>query len=438
VDPIQSWCETDAESCIEQTDENEGSGWVFCDPKQAGKPTLPYCTCQTSWKHTEGICANKKGGNTMFGCPSIEQMRICEPDYDDSEHSWCITNEKECLQQENWHNPDLDSSLTMMVGEQWSYCSPITQSATLPPCTCIDDEAGWTPLDSECPRSSGAQPSFIGCPSIDALKSQCGDEYAHVHQSFCHTYEARCDDQSMVNDDAYNDMTALGLKSQVGQHWAFCDDQSGSAEPPKCECKHQWFHDEQKCAESEMEFSQCPSIGEMRRCEFDVSDSWCETTYSYCREQPSDAWDFGWAFCDSATAEPKLAPCQCKERWTSTKGATGECTLDTPKQFRGCPALDQLGKCDGPALEATYCETTQLECFEQSAAESGTGFVQCDSYTQTAVDSHIQKSVGAAIGITFMLTVIFCVATFIGFLLAYRRYINRHKRGYSQELLEHN
>jgi hypothetical protein len=46
------------------------------------------------------------------------------------------------------------------------------------------------------------------------------------------------------------------------------------------------------------------------------------------------------------------------------------------------------------------------------------------------------SSVGKAVGVTFVLTVILCVGLFIGFLLGYRRFLNRHKRGYSQDLLE--
>jgi hypothetical protein len=441
VNPVQSWCDTTEDECIGQTDESRGDGWMYCDPEDGGKPQLPFCTCKSKWTHSEGVCANMKGGMFMYGCPSTEVMAACEPDYTEEDVPWCETNEDECLQQENWDQPDLGDEDTKMIGQGWAYCDPSTQQTQLPQCTCIDDDDGWQPSATSCTvagKGNKQLPTFYGCPTLTELESACGPDFADEDQPYCHTYQERCDDQSDVNDDE-GDMKNQGWTDMIGEGWAYCNPETQYAEAPFCECKDSWWHAEQKCFDDMMEYETCPTQGELRKCEWDVSESWCETTYKYCNTQSSDAWDQGWSYCNAESKAPIQAPCECKERWAMTEGSTGACTLDSPSQFRGCPTLDQIQGCEGAGVDYTWCETTEEYCREQEGAQIGYGWVKCDPQSQLAVGRGSSGSgVAAAIGLTFVFTVMFCVALFIGFLMAYRRYINRHKRGYSQELLENN
>jgi hypothetical protein len=59
--PQQSWCETTVDECRQQAGESVDDGWVFCNA-ETKQPELPYCTCKAKWWHTEGACANMKGG----------------------------------------------------------------------------------------------------------------------------------------------------------------------------------------------------------------------------------------------------------------------------------------------------------------------------------------------------------------------------------------
>jgi|ERR1719272_297845 len=439
--PEQSWCETKKKNCKQQTTESKGEGWVYCDPENNGVPQKPFCTCKSSWKHTEGRCAHSKGGSRMKGCPTIEQLRECEPDITDYAQSWCETEEEDCFEQENWVDSVDALNETIQVGEGWAYCSPTTGEAELPNCDCgsPSGEAEWSPDSNDCPDVDYTQteakslpiPVFTGCVTTQKIADACGPdvwEMPGVDLPWCNTIQKRCKQQSSSSE----------FPNMIGDGWAYCDLESDVGVLPTCECKADWVHKEGKCSDKELnlKMSGCPALGQIGLCEFHATESWCDTTYDYCDVQPDDEVGEGWAYCSPKSQATILPPCECKERWIHDKGVPEEgdvCDLSNPKQFRGCPTVDQIDECELAATES-WCYTTSSACRDQDEESADDGWVYCDPYTQLAV--HHEHKIGGAIGATFVLTVLFCSTIFIGFLLGYRRYLNRHKRGYSQELLE--
>jgi hypothetical protein len=420
VDPIEAWCEVYDENCIGQVDENQGKGWMYCDPDEGGAPTLPVCTCAHKWTHHSGVCADNGGlgPTSMFGCPSVEQISICEPDYEEGDAPWCETEQPLCRQQEDYKEGGKN---VKMVNNSWSYCNPDTQTAQLPPCTCREDN--WSPpWVMNCPNV----PSFTGCPTPEAMAAGCGEEFDFGPKAICATNQKRCFEQSNANHDSTEPDT---YKNQVNQGWAFCNSSEGEGwvHKPECECKKTWWHDVERCTENANEYEYCPSHDELVRCDFDVTESWCETTYLSCMEQPVEDGNNGWAYCDADTNTPLYAPCECKSRWTMTEGSDGNCDLDNPVQFRGCPSLDQIQSCQGTAVKESWCETTEQYCFEQGHETSphalGSGKVKCSDVTQLPVDRPQSADIASAVGLTFFLTVCFCITVFVGFVLAYRRYV---------------
>jgi hypothetical protein len=273
-------------------------------------------------------------------------------------------------------------------------------------------------------------PVFSGCVAPTAIVAQCGEgalDAAGVNLPWCNTIQARCKQQS--SSSQYPNM--------IGDHWSYCDTETSAGVLPTCECKDSWVHNEGKCSDKDLNLKMegCPQLGKIALCEFHATDSWCDTTYDSCSVQLDEEVGDGWAFCSPETQKAVLPPCECKERWFHDSGDSVKdvCDVHNPKQFRGCPTVDSIAECELAATES-WCYTTSEACRDQEDDSVGEGWVYCDPYTQLAV--HHQFKIGGAVGLTFVLTVLFCTTLFVGFLLGYRRYLNRHKRGYSQELLE--
>lgn len=434
--PEQSWCETKKKKCKEQTSESKGEGWVYCDAANNGAPQKPFCTCKSSWKHKEGKCAHSKGGKRMKGCPTLEQLQECEPDMAWPDQSWCETEEADCFEQEDWIDSVDSLNDTMQIGEGWAYCSPETGHAELPNCFCgsPSGEDEWSPDSSDCTTvdyTSEKPPVFTGCVDAVSFAAKCGQASLNtpgVDLPWCNTIQHRCKQQSSSSE----------FPNMIGDGWAYCDHATDAGVLPTCDCKEEWTHRSGKCKDKELNLKMngCPTIGKIGLCEFHATESWCETTYDTCAVQPDEDSGEEWAYCSPKTQETILPPCECKERWIHDEGKEGTadvCDEKNPKQYRGCPSLEQTRECETTATES-WCQTTSMHCRDQEGDSVNDGWVYCDPYTQLAV--HHKRNISGAIGVTFLLTTILCTTIFIGFLLGYRRYLNRHKRGYSQELLE--
>ena len=102
VEPQLSWCATTEETCLQQQGESVGNSWTFCDAATQA-PTLPSCTCAARWLNQENYCGRSAKRNR--GCPSVEELRECDPGYNGS--SWCLTNEAECMEQEDFAGSEL-------------------------------------------------------------------------------------------------------------------------------------------------------------------------------------------------------------------------------------------------------------------------------------------------------------------------------------------
>jgi len=426
-EPEQSWCETTETRCKQQSGESVSDGWVYCDA-ETQEPQLPFCTCKASWAHKEFNCKNMKGGMKMSGCPTIEEIAKCEPDTDIVlGQSWCETEQDFCLEQVDWEDKNEQNNETHMMGHGWAYCDSDSGETELPNCDCGEEgSTDWAPWAAEC--ESGASPTFSGCPTTAEYEKSCGStaDDDGTDQPWCKTLQSRCKQQS----------SSTAYSGQVDEGWAYCSPETGIGVLPTCECMDNWLHNEAKCAGSlQLEMAGCPTIGKIGICEFHAQNSWCDTTYDMCEEQGSKNKGEAWAFCDAATQEAELPPCECKASWTddSGDGETDLCTAMNAAHFRGCPTLEEIQRCD-PATTLSWCDTTQLTCRDQEGEAFGDGWAYCNPETQEALPA--KGGVGKAVGVTFVLTVMFCVALFIGFLLGYRRYLNRHKRGYSQDLLE--
>jgi hypothetical protein len=178
------------------------------------------------------------------------------------------------------------------AGKQWAYCDTDTQLAELPDCECEDT---WTPEDwaAECPDWTGqSPPSFNSCPTQAEL-AKC-DKKMKTDQAWCKTKQTRCKQQS--NSDIY--------PSMINDGWSYCNPTTEAPAFPTCECKDSWTSLEDKCEKEPMIFKGCPSISELKICESQVDQPYCETTYHRCEEQNYEAIDDEWVYCNHARCSP--------------------------------------------------------------------------------------------------------------------------------------
>ena len=243
------------------------------------------------------------------------------------------------------------------------------------------------------------------------------------NQNFCKTKITPCKQQSESNSaTSAPDFVA----DMYGGKWSYCsDEKTWEPEYPQCRCKASWKNDDADCEDAPLAMSGCPTVGTLRKCDSDVQydEEYCHTTYKECDEQGyemenDDGSGGGWAYCDSKTQEslPPICMCESSWDWTDASGVSETCKK---AHMRGCPTLEEIKMCEPEAVKGdTWCNTKDMWCREQSHADDsfGKGWVYCDPITQYAQEAAAPSSVGAAIGITFVLTVMFCATLFIGFL----------------------
>ena len=392
-----------------------GNQWTFCD-FATQKPTLPSCTCAARWLNSEGYCGRSAKRNR--GCPSLEELQECDPKYNGT--TWCLTNEAECLEQEDWAGSE------GQVGKGWAYCDVQTQTAELPVCECEDT---WTPGQEDCDDDVDVSKlSFSTCPTHDQLK-KCTKGRASTDQSWCTTKQARCRHQSVGSPGVESmvrqhtgtpkcvrcavcgvwcacsecmhervracskPLPAANLVGvpwltfrckQVNESWSYCNpptaNKKAEAVWPSCECRKEWDHNSDACADEPFRMQGCPTIGNLVHCEYSPTQSWCDTTYESCMEQSYEADGAGWVYCDAHKQKPELPTCECMESWTSTEG---DCS-DRPTDFRGCPTEAEIGVCEGTK---PWCYTKDNYCKEQNDHDENTdeGWVYCDPLTQRPI-----------------------------------------------------
>jgi len=417
LEPKQSWCKTTRDTCLEQEGDADGEGWVFCSPISQ-TPEIPKCTCAQVWLNGDGEeCASSTTRKRTKGCPTLEELQVCNPGY--TGQSWCLTNEKACTEQIDCPECSEESEHEML-GYQWSYCDATTQSAELPDCEC---EESWTPEDwkSECPDWKGSSPPvFNECPTPEQL-ARC-NAASMGETPWCTTKQARCKQQSASNEQ--------GLPSMINDGWSYCTPEDNKPILPPCECKETWIHDEDRCTDDPLQYSSCPSEGELRKCDPGVNQPYCDTTYTHCAEQNYEAKDDGWVYCKPDTVEPELPQCECMDLWRYAEPGS-DCTAHKTN-FRGCPTQEQLNKCEEDT--ATWCLTKDEHCKEQRETDENVnqGWVYCDPTIQLGTKGPHHAR---AIGLTFIFTVVFCGCLFIGFMFAYRSYLIQKKAGFSKSLL---
>lgn len=136
-------------------------------------------------------------------------------------------------------------------------------------------------------------------------------------------------------------------------------------------------------------------------------------------EQSYEADGSGWVYCDAKTNEPELPQCECMDSWLNTE----ETCAGDPMELRGCPTSAEVGQCEEDSR--SWCYTKDSYCREQNSHDDNKdeGWVFCDPTTQRAISA----PKAAAIGITFIATVILCTSGFIGLLYAYRAYTRRKR-----------
>ena len=85
---------------------------------------LPMCTCKSTWKFHEGLCAETP--MTMNGCPTLEQIHQCMPNLTVTAggQSWCDTNEVRSLRH----------CLTSISTISHTFCSSTCHPHRVAPC----------------------------------------------------------------------------------------------------------------------------------------------------------------------------------------------------------------------------------------------------------------------------------------------------------------
>lgn len=418
-DPEQSWCMTNQPACKQQAGDGGvgvGEGWAYCSPgipEANVQPSteLPICTCKSSWKFAEGICANNP--ISVKGCPTVEQMKLCMVDFEEDDQPWCDTNEEYCREQE-----DDIAGTELMKWEGWSYCNPDTQETELPVCEC---ESRWT---ANC--SDGRNHTFLGCPAVERMQ-ECDPTYTSEDtETWCDTKYERCREQTYHVRDPTENM--------VGEGWAICNPATNEAVWPECECLSSWTHEEGKCEDHPFTYHGCPSQNALARCDYDatVNQAWCDTTYATCEQQNYEADGEGWSYCNPSSGDAELAECECKDMWKNREDSCDPFAGNQPQKMRGCPSLDRIQQCEPDATES-WCDTKDNYCLEQTAQNKGDGWVVCDPHTQWAIDkSEGSEEVGGVIATSVAVTFLVCALIVVGLLFAYRKYMHGHKEAYTE------
>jgi len=335
---------------------------------------LPDCECEEEWLHQEFKCNSSSPGfikhGDFLGCPTLEALSACEVE---PQQSWCPTTRNRCKQQDG-----------AAVGNGWAFCSPKTQDAELPGCTCAQI---WLNGQGENCMNSRNRKRISGCPTVDELK-QCDPSYDG--KAWCLTNEARCLEQVDCPD-----CDEESEHEMEGDQWAYCQPDSQVTEMPDCECEDEWTPNAEDCPGLAVlpTFNQCPSANEMAKCPgmFEGRGSgqktWCHTKQDRCKQQSeSDVFpsmvNEGWAFCNPKSEEPVFPECDCMEKW---ENEDGECKHD-PLPMEGCPTQGQLHVCDHVSMKSaqTWCETTYKTCSSQNYEAQGQAWVYCDHTTQAA------------------------------------------------------
>ena len=370
-------------------------------------------------------------------------------------------------------------------------CDADSGHAEMPDCECKEKWGGA----NTCATGTGGETPFSSCTSHAEYTKQCEYPVSGLHQQdFCEVKFSPCKQQS---DTETGSGAVDAVTGMIGGKYAYCDVATEEPEYPQCRCKKEWYNTDGECKGSSIKMGGCPTAGELRKCDPDVANdgAYCDTTYTHCDEQgyEQDEDGGGWAYCDSESGEAEYPTCVCMNDWKWTSDEDGSSASCNKPRMRGCPTHAEIQRCQPDIKEADiWCDTKDMYCRGQEGTEAiGQGWVYCNPESQCVLpllllslalccsprpprralhppraeklacraavlrlhgcwrlgtcpalwcrwarETGASSSVGAAVGITFVLTVIFCTMLFIAFLYAYKEYLNHHKKGYSQELLQ--
>jgi len=287
VDDDQPWCETNEPICQQQEDgPNElmvGRGWAYCDPEYQ-ETELPECECQQTWSPDAADCTTSVGSTLSFrGCPPLAAISACQDNSNETQ-SWCKTTRARCREQT--YSVDGNDAENMR-NDSWAYCNPSTGDVELPECECLGN---WTNADEEC---EDAPINMKGCPATSEL-TRCD---ATVTQPWCDTTYWACKEQPSASE---------------GDGWAFCNAETGDAEPGECECEAAWYITEGTCGhltgltagqgiKRGLAVRGCPPLEQIQRCDPTATQSWCDTTEWSCKGQTGEQVGEGYVTCDPDT-----------------------------------------------------------------------------------------------------------------------------------------
>eukprot|EP00040_Diaphanoeca_grandis_P020169 m.107287 g.107287 ORF g.107287 m.107287 type:complete len:526 (-) comp27780_c0_seq3:345-1922(-) len=399
----QSWCETKTPICKQQsTMDLYNQSRSYCNPITQ-QPELPKCTCKKNWIINSGGCSNVS--LLLSGCQNPSATQKCFNSTNTRSQSWCKTNEVNCLQQED---EIIDGETTeVMKGKGWSYCNLKSGKATLPHCKC---QTSW---NATC--SDEQTTTFNLCPSTDA-QQHCGSSIStHSGQTWCRTTRGRCLEQTYHGDNLILDMR--------NHSWAICDSKSDSCKWPSCECKQQWKVEEDRCEKHPFTVKGCPLKSDLVKCDPDVTQSFCDTTFETCTLQNHASTGEGWAYCDEKTQQAEMGECECRDLW---KYRMGSCNV-APVMMRGCPQLSELQACD-ETISSSWCHTKDQTCKGQVEENRNEGWVYCDANTQRPILQHKEDMAGS-VAIAVVVTLLVSLAM-VGLFRVYRNLRgNTHQNG---------
>ena len=73
-----------------------------------------------------------------------------------------------------------------------------------------------------------------------------------------------------------------------------------------------------------------------------------------------------------------LADCECRNDWIHR---TDDCAFGAssgPEKMKGCPTLEEIQRCE-PYADVSWCYTKDDSCAQQSDAQLGGGWANCDT-----------------------------------------------------------
>merc|ERR1712166_276411 len=174
-----------------------------------------------------------------------------------------------------------------------------------------------------------------------------------------------------------------------------------------------------------MEVSKCPSLEDIRKCDINSEQSFCETTFQTCKEQNYESEGEGWSYCHPETEMGEYGICECKDYWYNTKEKCANFSVG--EKMRGCPDLDALRMCE-PNRDVSWCPTKSKTCLGQDSDNVGKHVMLCDPNTQEAAHIHKDAIIAASSLATIL---VMSIGVMIG-IYFFRRWLKKNTISYTE------